>query len=401
MIRADEPGRVMIIAGETSGDNHGSRLVREMALKDPDLEFSGIGGIRMKQAGVEIITDASALSVVGITEVFSSLPAVMREASRFKREMLLRAPHLLILIDFPDFNLHMAKFAKKHDVPVLYYISPQVWAWRRGRVRSIKKYVDRMAVILPFEEGFYNEHGVSATFVGHPLLDHYADTRDGDNAQGYEETERENTVLGLLPGSRRSEISRNLPVMLAAARRLADSNEEIRFVVSMAPGIDRQWLENFVGPYQDLIDIEIQPGGIQEVLRGCTLVVAASGTVTLEAAIFGVPMVIMYRVSKLSYMLGRMLVNVDHIGLANIIAGERVVPELIQEQAGPAEIAGTVSHLLSDPSALSDLRRRLRSVRAMLGKSGASAKTADIALSMIRDGKSETGMPTNHSLACL
>ncbi|MCF8025376.1 MAG: lipid-A-disaccharide synthase [Desulfobacteraceae bacterium] len=393
MNMAAKTGRVMIIAGETSGDNHGSRLVREMAAKAPELEFFGIGGTRMRQAGVEILTDAATLSVVGITEVFSRLPAVIREASRVKKELVRRRPDLLILIDFPDFNLHMAKFAKKRDVSVLYYISPQVWAWRRGRVRRIKKYVDRMAVILPFEAGFYHEQGVFATFVGHPLLDHYA-YEGGDNASDFEKPDK--TVVGLLPGSRKSEISRNLPVMLAAASRLTRSITGVRFSVSMAPGIDRQILEDFVRPYREVIDIEIRAGGIEDVLKGCTLVVAASGTVTLEAAIFGVPMVIIYRVSQLSYLLGRMLISVDHIGMANIIEGERVVPELIQKQANPVEIARTVSHLLSDPDALSDLRRRLRSVRARLGEAGASAKTADIALSMIRNRKSKTGLSTNN-----
>lgn len=374
--------RVMIIAGETSGDHHGARLVREMAQRDPDLEFCGIGGPQMQAAGVEILVDAGQLSVVGITEVFSKLPVVLREAGRVKREMIRRPPALLILIDFPDFNLHMARFAKKRNLTVLYYISPQVWAWRRSRVRKIKRYVDHMAVILPFEADFYRAYGVPVTFVGHPLLDHYA--------QEIEETERAGDGracrVGILPGSRRSEISRNLPIMLAAARKLADEMEGICFAVSMAPGIERQWLEGFIAPYRPVIDIELRQGGISDILGQCSLVMAASGTVTLEAAIHGVPMVIMYRVSAVSYLLGRLLVHVDHIGLANIIAGERVAPELIQNDANPGAIARTVARLLSDRFALSDLRQRLRSVRARLGEAGAAAKTAQIALSLIHEG---------------
>lgn len=381
MTPSEDNARVMIIAGETSGDNHGARVVREMFLKSPSLEFCGIGGPRMKKEGVEIITDASLLSVVGITEVFSKLPAVLREASRIKKEMLRRRPELLILIDFPDFNLHMAKFARKNNVPVLYYISPQVWAWRRGRARKIKKYVERMAVILPFEVDFYKEYDICATFVGHPLLDHYAEE---ENCGFRDDIYSDQTVLGLLPGSRRSEIARNLPVMPAAARRLESRISGIKFIVSMAPGIDRDFMENFTDPYRDVLDIEIYSGAIEDVLKICTLVLAASGTVTLEAAIFGVPMVIVYRVSPISYLLGRMLVSVEHVGLANIIAGERVVPELIQKQAEPAQIASTAAGLLSDPDALNRLRHRLRSVRAMLGEAGASARTAEIALSMIR-----------------
>ncbi|MFP3982004.1 MAG: lipid-A-disaccharide synthase, partial [Desulfobacterales bacterium] len=381
MISAPQQPKVMMIAGETSGDHHGARVVREMAAKAPDLSFFGIGGPRMKEAGVEILVDAGRLSVVGITEVFARLPAVLREAGRIKKELVRRCPDLLILIDFPDFNLHMAKFARKHGVPVLYYISPQVWAWRRGRVRKIRRYVDHMAVILPFEADFYRSRDVAATFVGHPLLDHYAE----ENPQPPVHSDNGKTRVGLLPGSRLSEISRNLPLMLASARRLKDSLSDIGFIVSMAPGIDRQWMENFIRPYRDVIDIDLMPGAIDRVLLQCTLVVAASGTVTLEAAIHGVPMVIIYHVSPVSYKLGRMLVNVAHIGLANIIAGQRVVPELIQQDANPAAIARTVAHLLSDRNALADLRRRLRSVRAMLGEAGASEKTADIALSMIPD----------------
>ncbi len=382
------PGRrVMIIAGETSGDNHGARLVREMSAKSPDLTFCGIGGQKMKEAGVDILVEAGRLSVVGITEVFSRLPVVISEAFRVKKEMLRHRPDLLILIDFPDFNLHMAKFAKKNSVPVLYYISPQLWAWRRGRIRKIRRFVDHMAVILPFEEDFYRTHEIAATFVGHPLLDHYAQ----EAGELKSPADEERITVGLLPGSRYIEIRRNLPVMLAAANRLGNQIRGIGFVVSMAPGIDRQWLEDFVRPYRDILDIELKPGAIEEVLKVCTLVVAASGTVTLEAAIFGVPMVIMYQISPISYMLGRMLVNVDHIGLANIIAGERVVPELIQKEANPASIARTVSHLLSDPDVLDVLRRRLLSVRAMLGPEGASEKTADIALSMIRQAGEKGG----------
>lgn len=374
--------RVMIIAGETSGDHHGARLVAEMGAKDPNLCFCGIGGPSMKAAGVEIIVDAGQLSVVGITEVFSGLPVILREAGRIKREMVRRPPDLLILIDFPDFNLHMAGFAKKRGIKVLYYISPQIWAWRRSRVKKIKRYVDHVAVILPFEADFYRQWKVPVTFVGHPLLDHYA--KDETKSAMQPSTGSENRVtVGLLAGSRRSEIRRNLPVMLAAAGKLDEHLPGIEFVVSVAPGIDPQWFQEWLRPWHDILDIKLQSGKIAGVLEKCTLVMAASGTVTLEAAILGVPMVIIYRVSELSYLLGRMLVKVDHIGLVNIIAGSRVVPELIQGEASAQNIADTVLHLLSDPAALEDLCRRLRTVRNMLGTPGASEKTAGIALWLI------------------
>ncbi len=369
---------VMIIAGETSGDQHGARLVRAIAEKDTDIRFCGIGGTSMAREGVDIIVDAAQLSVVGITEVLSKLPSVLRGAATIKRAVAERRPDLVILIDFPDFNLHMARYIKRYSIPILYYISPQVWAWRSGRIRQIKQYVDHMAVILPFEADFYHGHGVPVTFVGHPLLDHYP------TAVEYSPKSDEPPFIGLLPGSRYSEIRRNLPYMLAAASQIHQRIEGVRFIVSNAPSIDESFLEGFVAPYRNVLDIDRVAGNIADVLSQCTLVVAASGTVTLETAIHGVPMVIVYRISPVSYMLGRALVRVDHIGLANIIAGERVVPELIQEDATPARIAGTVADFLKNRESLERLREKLLTVRARLGEAGASDKTADIVLAMIK-----------------
>lgn len=367
----------MIIAGETSGDHHGARLVRAMAEKDSDLRFCGIGGAAMAHEGVEIIVDAAQLSVVGITEVFYKLPSVLRGAATIKRAVAERRPNLVILIDFPDFNLRMARYIKRFSIPILYYISPQVWAWRSGRIRQIKQYVDHMAVILPFEADFYHGHDVPVTFVGHPLLDHYP------TPVAYSPRPDERPVIGLLPGSRYSEIGRNLPHMLAAASQIHQRIKGVRFIVSNAPAIEDAFLEGFVAPYRNVLDIDLAAGDISAVLTRCTLVVAASGTVTLEAAIHGVPMVIVYRISPLSYMLGRALVRVDHIGLANIIAGERVVPELLQEDAAPSRIAKTVTDFLQDREMLERLREKLLTIRSQLGQTGASDKTAEIALAMI------------------
>ncbi len=371
---------VMIIAGETSGDHHGARLVRAMREKDEDIAFCGIGGDALRAAGVEIIVEAAQLSVVGITEVVAKMPSVLEGAGAIKRAMVRRRPDLLVLIDFPDFNLHMAKYAKKHGIKVLYYISPQVWAWRSGRVRKIRRYVDHMAVILPFEADFYQAHQVPVTFVGHPMLDHYP-------TAAYALPEKRSDgkrVVGLLPGSRYSEIDRNLPVMLAAASQVNQRIKDLVFVVSAAPSIDRSWLEARVTHYRPVMDIELAIGGVAEVLSQATLVVAVSGTVTLETAIHAVPMVIVYRISPVSYALGRALVRVDHIGLANIIAGERVVPELVQADATPAKIAQTVVDLLDEPEALETIRQKLQRVREKLGDPGASEKTADIARAMIQ-----------------
>jgi lipid-A-disaccharide synthase len=349
-----------------------------MRKRDPELRFFGIGGERLKSAGVEIRVDAHELSVVGITEAVSRLPKVFSAVNVLKAGFDREQPELLILIDFPDFNLHMAKEAKKRGIPVLYYISPQIWAWRSGRIRTIRRNVDRMAVILPFEAEYYQRRNVPATFVGHPLLDYYQEPASGPSGDP-EKTQ----AVGLLPGSRRSEIEKNLPVMLAAAVRIHAAVPGLRFLVSVAPGIKAHWVEEWTRPYLPLMEIEPAAGEVRAVFEKSSLVLAASGTITLEAAIFGVPMIILYRVSPISYYLGRALVNVPHIGLANLISGERVVPELIQKAANPADIAREAILLLRNPERLERMREKLRAVRHLLGTPGAAERTADMALRMI------------------
>lgn len=371
---------VMIIAGETSGDLHGARLVAAMRKIDDNISFFGIGGPSMKNEGVEIVVDAASLSVVGITEAFSRMPWIIGGLSAIKRAVAGKRPGLVILIDFPDFNLHMARYVKRFSIPVLYYISPQIWAWRLGRIKKIRKYVDRMAVILPFEKAFYERHGVPVTFVGHPLLD----DRFHSSAGAHSEKDEQKVVIGLLPGSRQQEIDRNLPVMLAAATHVNRKMGGIRYAVSVAPGIDTDTVLEYIRPYRDVMDIRTAKGDIGDLLSRSKMAIAASGTVTLETAIHGVPMVIIYHVSPVSYMLGRALIRVEHIGLANIIAEERIVPELIQKDATPANIARAVINVLENPALFEETRRKLRMVRNQLGEAGASGKTAAIAYSMIR-----------------
>lgn len=380
---AQNPSRgasVMIIAGETSGDHHGARLVAAMRKIDHNISFFGIGGPSMKNEGVEIVVDAASLSVVGITEAFSRMPWILGGLSAIKRAVAEKRPGLVILIDFPDFNLHMAKYVKRFSIPVLYYISPQVWAWRLGRIKKIRQYVDRMAVILPFEKAFYERHGVPVTFVGHPLLDR----RLCGSINAHPEKDGQKTLIGLLPGSRQQEIDRNLPVMLAAATHVNRKMAGLRYVVSVAPGIDTDTVLEYIRPYRDVMDVHIAEGDIGDLLSFSKMAIAASGTVTLETAIYGVPMVIIYHVSPVSYLLGRALIRVEHIGLANIIAKERIVPELIQKDATPVNIARAVVNVLENPELFEGTRKKLRMVRDQLGEAGASGKTAAIAYSMIQ-----------------
>ena len=368
----------MIIAGEPSGDIHGSRLVMAMQKRNSGLFFYGIGGRALRDAGVKIFVDAEELSVVGITEVFSKLRGILKGISIAKRSLKKMRPDLLILIDFPDFNLHVAVTAKKLKIPVLYYISPQVWAWRPGRVNKIGKLVDHMAVILPFEQQFYSKHNIPVTFVGHPLLDNKHATDKICNEMISDEL-----VIGLLPGSRDREIARHLPVMLKAAGLISKPAGKIKFIISLASSVEREHIEDIVKNYKVIIDFDIVADSVDKVFRQCKLVIAASGTVTLEAAISGAPMLIIYKVSPISYWLGKIMIRVNNIGLVNLIAGKEIVPELVQSKASPENIADTVLNMLNDASGLERLRNELSGVRESLGGPGASERVAEIALSML------------------
>jgi len=370
---------VAIVAGEASGDQHGANLVSAMQEKQPGISFYGIGGTALKQAGVDIVVDAAELTVVGITEVISKIPAILKGMGSVKRLLKRQKPDLLILIDFPDFNLHLAAVARKLRIPVLYYISPQLWAWRKGRVRKIKRRVDHMAVLLPFEAQFYRRHNVPVTFVGHPLLD----TCLPGAEQVLMRRTLEKPVIGLLPGSRESEITKLLPAMLEAGDLLRRQLKQVTFIISQAHTVKRALLDAIIGDYPGWDAAEVAADGVEKVLARCDAVIAASGTVTLLAAMHAVPMVIIYKVSPLSSWLARALVRVPHVGLVNLVAGRRLVPELLQNEASGANIARTMAGMLQDAEKLNRLRYELIALRDALGQPGASARVADLALNMI------------------
>lgn len=376
----------MIVAGEASGDLHGANLVKALAALDPDIFFCGIGGRALERAGVRIIVDAASLSVVGITEVLSKGLSIWKGFTKAGQLLKSLRPDLLILIYFPDFNLRVAAKAKQLGVPVLYYISPQLWAWRAGRVKKIKKLVDHMAVILPFELDFYQSHGVPASYVGHPLLD---DATPRTGVAGEQEPLNQETMIGILPGSREKEVMRNLPAMLSAAGKIQQDLPHVRVLISRAPSVKKDLMDTVIAGHGGHVNCRVSSDHVGKVFKACRLVIAVSGTVTLEAAIWGTPTVIIYKLSPISYWLGRTLVRVDHIGLVNLIAGRRVVPELIQQEASPANIARTVLDLLEDPDNLEEIKKGLSEVRHVLGGAGASAKVAAIALDML-DSKGAT-----------
>ncbi len=369
---------IMIVAGEASGDLHGAKLAAALKTADSRLALFGIGGDHMRAAGVRVTVDARQLAVVGLTEVFAKLPGIVRGWRAACRMLVDARPDLLILIDFPDFNLRLARRAKQLHTKVLYYISPQIWAWRRQRVRQIRRRVDHMAVILPFEADFYRRHGVNVSFVGHPLMDHDTPCDQAPTTAARDEP----PVVGMLPGSRDSEIGRLLPAMLDAAVVL-QQRLGVRAMLSCADSVDPQRVARLVAPYRDCLRMDIISGGPQRIFRSADLVIAASGTVTLEAALWGTPMLIVYRVSSLSYLLGKALIRVPHIGLVNLIAGRRVVPELIQQAATPTRIAAEAITLLTQPARREQMRVGLDEVKKRLGAAGASTRVARIATQML------------------
>jgi lipid-A-disaccharide synthase len=376
----------MIIAGEASGDMHGANLARALSGMAPGLRCCGVGGAAMQGAGVDILVPSAELSVVGITEVATKIPALIRGRRRVLDALDERRPVLLILIDFPDFNLHVAKHAKRLGIPVLYYISPQIWAWREGRVNTIGNRVDHVAVILPFEAEFYRRHGVPVTYVGHPLLDR----PPLDDIPPASALTDDGPVIGLLPGSRDREVGRLLPVMLEAAARIHEQIPDARFLVSRAPTVASEEMDALLKSAAGHLDIAVSTDDVRRVFAASTFVIAASGTVTLEAALSQTPMVIVYRVSPGSYWLGRLLIRVPFIGLANLIANEAVVPELIQNDASAHNIAGVVCGFLVDGEALAGMREKLGAIREQLGPPGASDRVARIALDLVEAGREAT-----------
>jgi lipid-A-disaccharide synthase len=372
--------KVMIIAGEASGDIHGARLVRAMQALRPGLEFFGIGGSVLRQAGVRITVDNSQLAVVGISEALSKLRILLRALKVAKGDLKRIRPDLLIVIDFPDFNLRVATMARKLGIPVMYYISPQIWAWRTGRVKKIKKVVDHMVVIFPFEAAFYERRHVPVTFVGHPLLDAVTSMTSGKTKEGPRGT---GVLIGLLPGSRNEEVRRLLPTMVQVADILSEHMPGIRFAIPVASSVDRTLVETIAeGRATRFLILSDRLG---DILDEATLLITASGTVTLEAAIAGTPMIIVYKVSHFSYWLAKRLVRVEHIGLANLVAGKRVVPELIQHQASTDKIAHEALQLLRDENRLAEMRRQLGRVAQRLGAPGASQRAAQVAINLLSD----------------
>ncbi len=377
------PRRAMIVTGEASGDLHGANLIAATRQLDADLTFFGVGGPRMAAAGCEILIPGEELAVMGLVEVIGHFPTIYRAFSRLKK--ILHGPErpdLLILIDFPDFNLRLARQAKRAGIPVLYYVSPQVWAWRRGRVKKIARVVDRLAVILPFEADFYRGHDIEVSYVGNPLLDEFHHDEDRESLLRRHGLDPKQPVVGIFPGSRKNELRYNLQTLIAAAEEIRRELPAVQFLLPVAPGFDAA---NFAPDLEaKALPVTLVTGNIYDIARACAAVMTVSGTVTLQIALAATPMAIVYKMAPLTYAIGRRLVKVPHIGLVNIVAGEGVVREFIQDEATAESLAAEMLQILNDQNYRDTIGRGLEKVRQRLGAPGCSLRVAAMASDMSR-----------------
>ncbi len=366
--------RILIIAGEASGDLHGSNLVKSLLKIRPGIELCGVGGERMKEAGVELLFDAKDMGVVGGTEIIGKIGFFWNIYKGLLAEIYSNKYNAVILIDYPTLNLRLAKAAKKKGIPVFYYISPQIWAWRRGRIKTITKFVDKMLVILPFEEVLYKEAGMDVEYVGHPFIDVVKPTMSKD--EGYKKfgIEPDKKVVSILPGSRKNEIDSLMSVMVSAAGIIKTKIPHVQFILPVADTIDKDYVASKIE--RNSVDIKIVKGYTYDVMNISDFLILSSGSATLEAGLFSVPMVIVYKVSFITYILGRMLLRIRDLGLVNIVAGKRIVPELFQHEATPESIASSAVTALEDARYYRFVKEDLQVIRDSLGKGGASERAA-------------------------
>lgn len=378
---------VLVCAGDASGDLHAAGLVRALAARRPALHFVGLGGQAMEQAGVSLLVHQRELAIGGLVEVLSSLRRVVGAWRRLGRALEEPRPALAILVDSPDFNLPFARRAQRAGIPVLYYVSPQVWAWRRGRVRKLARRVDRLAAIFPFEPAVYAGTGLAVEFVGHPLVEPMArlrTTTSREQARVALGLAHDGPLVALLPGSRRNELREHLSLFLAAANALRARRPDARLALGLAPTLDREAFEGSLRaamPANDLV-IDVVAGRAHELMLASNVVLAKPGTVTVEAMLLDRPLVVAGRASRLSVAIGRRIIHVPSFTMANLIADAPVVPEFLQEQARPEAIAEALALLLEGPAAERQ-RSQLAAVRARLGRGGAAARTAQIAEEML------------------
>ncbi len=375
---------LMLVAGERSGELYAAELAKALRARLEGAEFFGCGGEAMRRAGVETVVDAHQLSMAGITEVISGLPRARRAFHALLAEVDRRRPSLAVLVDFPDFNLRLAKELKKRNLRVVYFVSPQVWAWRRGRLKQIKARIDKMLCLFDFEEGIYRQAGIPVEWVGHPLLDLARPRLTRQEFFAQVDLDPVIPTVALLPGSRKKEVSANLPRMLDAATRLT-LHRQLQFVVAAASTLEPEWLEQtLLECYVGRAAVRIARQATYDVLQHSDVAVVASGTATLEAALRERPMVVVYRVSAFTWLVGKLLVKVPYYSMVNILARKALVPELMQNDCTAAKLASRVEYLLDHAEAREEMVQGLRALRPRLGPGGAIERAAAAVLEVLQ-----------------
>lgn len=376
-----KPLKILFSAGEASGDQHAANMFLELQKQQPDIKGLGMGGAKMAQAGIDIRYDSAPIAVIGVVEVIKHYGEIRRALTLMRRLLATERPDLLVCVDYKEFNFKLARYAKRQGIKVLFYVSPQVWAWRPGRVKAYGKVIDMMAVIFPFETAYYEAENVPVRYVGHPSVDkvHAQYGKDEDLSRFGLDPNR--PIVGLLPGSRANEIKRMLPVMLAAAEKIQAGLPGCQFILPQADSISDALLEQYTrrSPLAVTV-IKNQP---YDVIQCCDAVMTTSGTATLEIALLTVPMVIAYKLSPLTYWLGRWLVNTPFIGLPNIVSGKSVIKELIQHDATAENLSAEITRILTDNAYADDMRKNLGQVKQQLGQGGGSKNMAQLVLEML------------------
>ncbi len=371
----------MIVAGEASGDLHASNLYLELKRKMPNLSGFGMGGVCMRKVGIDIRFDSSSIAVIGLDGIVRNYSKIHRALRQMKHLVCRERPDLLICVDYKEFNFKLAKQAKNCGIKVLFYVSPQVWAWRPGRVKKYGQAIDRMAVIFPFEVPFYERFSIPVSYVGHPLAEKVHPKQTKQVALEKLNLNAKHPIIGLLPGSRENEINRLLPVMLAAGVQLTLAQPLVQFVLIQAATVKDNQIAKFVEPSK--LSIRVVKGETYDALQCCDAVVTTSGTATLEVALLGIPMVISYIVSPMTFVIGKLLVNIPHIGLPNIIAGRKIVKEFIQGDASAENISTELVRILTDRTYAATMAKNLQHVKQQLGEGGGTEKLAAVAARML------------------
>jgi lipid-A-disaccharide synthase len=383
-VREGAAPHVVVVAGEASGDQHAADLVRELRKLEPSVVVSGMGGQALREAGVELVVDSTDLAVVGVIEVLARYGQIRRALSQLKRHLEETRPQLVVLVDYVEFNLRLAKAAKAVGIKVLFYVSPQVWAWRPHRIQKIGAVIDAMAVLFPFEVEVYKRNGIPVRYVGNPVVDQVQVSESQEELRRMLGLALQRPVLGLFPGSRHSEIRRHWPVMLQACEKLVESLGSVQLVAGVAAGVNVQTQLAPVVPAG--LNIKFVEGKSHQVMAASDALMISSGTATLEAGLLQVPMAILYRVSPLSYAILKRFILVPDIGLVNIVAGHRIAQEFVQDQATPANLALECARLLSDTPYREHMRARLGVVREKLGEGGGSRRVAEMAKELLDTG---------------